>query len=199
MITPSANPTVSVKLAAGDLKVAKDALKRIEAAKENYVRYADYLDRNAARQRLTEESRKAKPNFAQMFADGAVLNREFSKPAGIESRRFFKHVVREALSQVAPVIAKAAGKQALAIKDQCAALQAVEEAASSRAGVSFEPSNTLARLRQSAARSQARSDQLCNGTSCSETELRGFVDGGSAIATTPATVPKATRAAVAAG
>ena len=200
MITPSANPSVSVKLTGDDLKAAKGAIQRIESAKQNYGLYSDYLDRNAARQRLTEESRKAKPNFAQMFADGAVLNREFSGPAGVESRRFFKHVVRATLSEIAPVVGAAAGKQADKIRGQCADLEAAERQAAESAGVSFESSPTLSRLRESAARTRHRADQLSTGTSCSEQELRGFVDGSNAIATAPGDqVPKAVCEGVAAG
>ena len=200
MNQPSANPTVAVKLSAADLKAASAALQRIETAKENYSRYQTFLDRGAARQRLAEEARKPEPDFGKMFADGMILHRDTSGPAGVESRRFFKHVVRETLAEIAPVVGAAAGKQSDKIRGQCADLEAAERQAAESAGVSFEPSPTLAMLRESAARTRHRSDQLRNGASCSEQELRGFIDGGSEVATSPpATVPKATRAAVAAG
>jgi len=200
MTTPAANPSAPVRLAAADLKAASAALQRIEAARQNYGEFVSFMDRKAAKGRLETAAREANPDFGAMLADGCLMSRSYRESVGPEVRRFFKATAREVLSAIAPVIAKAVGKQADMIRGQCAALQAVEEAASSRAGVSFEPSNTLARLRQSAARSQARSDQLCNGTSCSETELRSFIDGGSEVATAPPdTVPKSVREGVTAG
>ena len=200
MTTPAANPSAPVRLAAADLKAASAALQRIEAARQNYGEFVSFMDRKAAKGRLETAAREANPDFGAMLADGCLMSRSYRESVGPEVRRFFKATAREVLSAIAPVIAKAVGKQADMIRGQCADLEAAERQAAKSAGLpSFEVSPTLARLRESAARTRHRADQLSSGASCSEQELRSFLDGGSAIATTPATVPKSVREGVTAG
>jgi len=200
MNQPAANPSAPVRLSAADLKAAKDAIQRIENARQGYGSFVSFMDRKAAKRRLETAAREANPDFGAMLADGCLMSRSYRESVGPEVRRFFKATARAVLEKVAPVVGAAAGKQADKIRGQCADLEAAERQAAESAGVSFESSPTLSRLRESAARTRHRADQLSTGTSCSEQELRGFVDGSNAIATAPGDqVPKAVCEGVAAG